>query len=128
RRLDLLRQHLRVERLLLALLRDRTEPVEDAVDAVAGEEAHEVVLGGDVEERLARVTLAAGAAAELVVDPARLVALGTEDEKAAQLDDEVPVGLHLLLDPREQLIPLAVVVLAACLEAQLEQREVRPVL
>ena len=54
RLLDLLREHLRVERLLLALLRHGAEPVEDAVDAVAGEQAHEVVLGGEVEARLAR--------------------------------------------------------------------------
>ena len=61
------------------------EAVEDAVDAVAGEQAHEVVLGGQVEARLARVALATGAAAQLVVDAARLVALGAEDEEAARL-------------------------------------------
>ena len=55
-----------------------------------GEQAHEVVLGGQVEARLARVALAAGAAAQLVVDAARLVALGAEDEQAAEL-------LHLLV-------------------------------
>ena len=54
------------------------EAVEDLVDAVAGEQAHEVVLGGEEEARLARVALAAGAAAQLVVDAARLVALGAD--------------------------------------------------
>ena len=56
------------------------------VDPVAGEEADEVVLAGEVEARLAGVALAAGAAAELVVDPPRLVALGAEDVEAAELD------------------------------------------
>ena len=57
-----------------------------ALDPVAGEEADEVVLAGEVEARLAGVALAARAAAELVVDPARLVALGAEDVEAAELD------------------------------------------
>ena len=91
--LDLLREHLGLDRLLLALLVDRAEAVEDAVDAVAGEQAHEVVLGGEEEARLAGVALAAGAAAQLVVDPARLVALGAEDEEAAGLDDLLAVVL-----------------------------------
>src|SRR4051812_36721688 len=56
--LDLLREHLRVERLLLArLLVDGPEAIEDPVDPVAREQAHEVVLGGDVEARLAGVAL-----------------------------------------------------------------------
>ena len=84
--LDLLRQHLGLDRLLLALLADGAEAVEDAVDAVAGELAHEVVLGGEEEARLAGVALAAGAAAQLVVDPARLVALGADDEEPAGLE------------------------------------------
>ena len=63
----------------------RAEAVQDAVDPVAGEQADEVVLGGEEEARLAGVALAAGAAAQLVVDPARLVALGAADEQAAGL-------------------------------------------
>ena len=61
------------------------EALDDVVDAVAGEEAHELVLGGEVEAGLARVALAAGAAAQLVVDAARLVALGAEHVEAAEL-------------------------------------------
>src|SRR3954469_20851910 len=106
-RLDLLREHLRVERLLFArVLRDGAEAIEDAVDAVAGEEAHQVVLGGDEEERLAGVALSAGAPAQLVVDTARLVALGAEHEQAARLEHLLPVGLDLRLDAREELVPL----------------------
>ena len=57
------------------------------MDPVAGEEAHEVVLGREVEARLARVALAPRAAAQLVVDPSRLVPLGAEDVQAAEVDD-----------------------------------------
>jgi hypothetical protein len=44
-----------------------------------GEDAHEVVFEREVEARGTRVALTAGAAAKLVVDAARLVALGAED-------------------------------------------------
>ena len=84
-----LREHLGLDRLLVPVLVDGAEAVEDVVDPVAGEQAHEVVLGGEEEARLARVALAAGAAAELVVDAARLVALGADDEQAAGLHDLV---------------------------------------
>ena len=86
--LDLLGEHLVLDRQLVAVvvLLGEELVVEDAVDAVAGEQAHEVVLGGQVEARLAGVALAARAAAQLVVDPARLVALGAEDEQ--------PAGVH----------------------------------
>ena len=63
------------------------EALHDVVDPVAREEAHEVVLPGEVEARLAGVALAARAAAELVVDPARLVPLGAEHVEAAEVDD-----------------------------------------
>src|SRR4051794_3423879 len=121
--LDLLREHLRVERLLLArLLRDRSEAVEDPVDAVAREEAHEVVLGGGVEARLAGGALPARAAAQLVVDPARLVPLGAEDEQAAGLEHALAVGLDPPLDPGVVVVPLTIVLGRARLEAELEER------
>ena len=81
--LDLPREDLRLHRLVVGDL----EALDDVVDPVAGEQAHEVVLGGEVEARLAGVALAAGAAAELVVDAPRLVALGAEHVQAAELDD-----------------------------------------
>ena len=83
--LDALRQHLVLDRLILA----RAELVEDRVDAVAREEAHELILGREEEARLARVALAAGAAAQLVVDAARLVALGADHVQAALVDHAV---------------------------------------
>src|SRR4051794_40652033 len=83
--LDLLREHLRLEGVLLALLVDGPQPVEDLEDPVAGEQADEVVLGGEEEAGLAGIALAARPAAKLVVDPPGLVALGAADEEAARL-------------------------------------------
>ncbi len=59
----------------------------DGVHAVAAEQAHEVVFERQVELRGARVALTAGTAAQLVVDAARLVALGADDGEAAGRDD-----------------------------------------
>src|SRR5262249_53772099 len=44
------------------------QPLHDALDARGPEDAEEVVLEGEVEARGARIALAAGAPAELVVD------------------------------------------------------------
>src|SRR6201999_3747671 len=99
--LDLLGQQLGLDRLLFAVLGLRAEAIEDLVDAIAGEQAHELVLAGEEEARLAGVALAAGAAAQLVVDPARLVALGADDEQTAVLLDEGLVLLDARLDRRE---------------------------
>ena len=69
-----------------------------ALDPVGAEEAHDVVLHGQVEPGFAGVALTAGAAAELVVDPAGLMALGADDEQAAGSPDllGLPAGLHLV--------------------------------
>ena len=58
------------------------------------EQAHEVVGQRQVEAALARVALAAGATAQLVVDAARLVALGAEHVEATGLDDLVGLDLR----------------------------------
>ena len=55
--------------------------------AVRREALHQVVLERQVEARRSRVALAAGAAAQLVVDPARVVAFGADDVQAARRDD-----------------------------------------
>src|SRR5262245_16521203 len=81
RALDLPAEDLRLHRLVLRDL----EALHDPLDPVAGEQAHEVVLAREVKPRLAGVALTAGAAAQLVVDAAGLVALGAEDVQAAQL-------------------------------------------
>ena len=80
RLLDLLGEHAGLDRLLVALLVVGPEPVEDLVDPVTGEQAHEVILGREEESRLTGVALTTGATAQLVVDASRLVALGAEDE------------------------------------------------
>src|SRR5690606_30786231 len=126
--LDLLGEHLGLDRLLVALLVDGPEAVEDLVDAVTGEQADEVVLGRQVEARLARVALAAGAAAKLVVDAPRLVALGADDAQAAGLDDLLAVGLDALLDLGQQLGEALLVVGVAGLEAELGELHARRVL
>ena len=72
------------------------ELLHQAGDAVGAEDAHQVVFERQVEARRARVALAAGAAAQLVVDAPRLVALGAEDVQAAEADDLVVLGVALL--------------------------------
>ena len=69
------------------------ERLQQRGDPLAGEDAHEVVFEREEEARRAGVALAAGAAAELVVDAAGLVALGAEDVQAAGFDDGVVLGL-----------------------------------
>src|SRR5256712_5711279 len=66
------------------------EPRHEPGDALRGEDADEVVLERAVEARGARVALAAGTPAELVVDTAGLVALGADDVEAALRDDAGP--------------------------------------
>src|SRR4051812_24526724 len=79
---DLAREDFRLHRLVVRNL----EALHDPFDPVAGEQADEIIFAGEVEARLARVALAARAAAELVVDPARLVTFGAEHVEAARLD------------------------------------------
>jgi hypothetical protein len=67
----------------LALL--GAEPVHDAGDAVRVEQPHQIVFQRQEELRCTRIALAAGPAAQLPVDPPRLVALRTDDVQAAIL-------------------------------------------
>ncbi len=59
------------------------EGAHDRVQALAGEDAQQVVLARQEELRVAGVALTAGAAAQLVVDAAAFVALGAQHEQAA---------------------------------------------
>src|SRR3982751_4135407 len=74
-------------------------------DHRAVEPAHEVVAQGEVEPRLPRVALPAGAAAQLVVDPPALVPLGAEHVEPAGLDDLLVLGLDLRLGVLERVVP-----------------------
>src|SRR6266511_1439356 len=80
--LDLAREDRRLHRLVVGHL----EALHDVLDPVAGEEAHEFVFAREIEARLACVALAARAATELVVDPARLVAFGAEHVETARFE------------------------------------------
>ncbi len=81
RALDRARHHGMLDRLAFGHLQHH----HDAVDALAGEDAQQRVLERHVEARAARVALPPGAAAQLVVDAARFVALGADDVQAAGL-------------------------------------------
>src|SRR5581483_9772827 len=74
-------EDLRLHRLVLRDL----EPFHDPLDAVACEEADEIILAREVEARLAGIALTPGSAAQLVVDPAGLVPLGAEHVEPAEL-------------------------------------------
>ena len=71
------------------------EPLHQARDAIRAEDAHQVVFEREEEARRARVALAAGAAAQLVVDAARFVPLGADDVQAAEVDDFLVLFLGL---------------------------------
>ena len=105
------------------------EALHDGLDGARAEPAHQLVLQREVEARLAGVTLPAGATAQLVVDAARLVALGAQHVEPAGGDDLLRLGVAGLLDPRQDLLErLGVVVLVLDrVEAalvQLRRREV----
>ena len=72
------------------------EALHHGLNPLAAEQAHQVVLQGDIEPGLAGVALTAGTAAELVVDPAGLVALRADDEQAAGRPDLFRLGGGLL--------------------------------
>ena len=68
-------------------VRRDAQPLHDRADPLGVEHPHQVVFERQVEPALARVTLAPGPAAQLVVDASRLVPLGAEHVQAARRDD-----------------------------------------
>ena len=82
---------------------------EDRLGGAGLEQAHQVVGQRQVEAALAGVALTAGAAAQLVVDAARLVPLGAEDVEAARLDDLRRLLRHVVAGPLVDGIPLGFV-------------------
>src|SRR5438477_4742577 len=75
----------------LALL--HAQALHDPLDALAAEDAQQVVLEREVEVRGAGIALTARAAAQLVVDAAGFVTLRADDVQAAQLHDFLVLGL-----------------------------------
>jgi len=96
-RLDHASQHPRLECLVL-----EASTVHPRLEPLAAKAAHQLILERDVETAGARVTLASGAPAQLVVDAPRLVPLGPDDVEPALLPDPVAVLAalddHLLQD------------------------------
>ena len=87
------RKNLRVDRLVLV----KPQAVNDSEDALASEQAHEVVLQGKVESALTGIALTARTAAKLIVDAAALVALRTENKESARGADTSRLRRDLLL-------------------------------
>mmetsp|Transcript_10283 Transcript_10283/g.33799 ORF Transcript_10283/g.33799 Transcript_10283/m.33799 type:complete len:846 (+) Transcript_10283:450-2987(+) len=86
-------QHLpRLERLVLG---DAHE-VEQPLDLVAAEEAEDAVLEREEEVRRARVALPARAAAQLTVDPARVVQVRADDVQPSRLQHPLLLRRELL--------------------------------
>ena len=80
------------------------QPVHDPLHAVGAEDPHEVVFQRQEEPRCPGVALAPGAAAQLVVDAAALVALGADDMEPAGPHHLVPLGRRVVLVAGEDFI------------------------
>src|SRR6266851_1748610 len=72
------------------------QAVHEGLDALATEDAHEIVFEREKEARRAGITLAAGASTQLIVDAAGFVALGAENVQAAEGDDFIVLGFALI--------------------------------
>src|ERR1700722_16360857 len=66
------------------------------LDALAAEDAHEIVFERKEEARRTGVPLTTGATAKLIVDAASFMALGAENVQAAHRDDFIVFGFTLL--------------------------------
>ena len=97
----------------MALAFGHLQAVHDGAYAVTREDAHQRVVQAQVEAAGAGVALAAGTAAQLVVDAAAFVAFGRHDAQAAG-------GLHLVV----QGLPLVLELLRALLALGVAQRRV----
>ena len=82
-----------------------SQPREHRRDPFAGKLAHQVVFERQKEARRARISLPAGSAAKLVIDPPALVPLGSDDVQPADTGDLAPFGLHLGLVSLDGLFP-----------------------
>ena len=72
------------------------QAVHQGLDALAAEDAQQVVFEREEKARGAGIALAAGAAAKLIVDAARLMAFGAENVQAANGDDFLALAAALL--------------------------------
>ncbi len=74
------------------------ELLQHAIELVGAEDAHQIVFERQEEFRMARIALAAGAAAQLVVDAAAFVPLGAEHVEATGRERLFLQARDLLLD------------------------------
>src|ERR1051325_7138112 len=81
------------------------QALHDAHDPVAAENAHQIVFEREIKTRGAWIALASGAAAQLVVDAARLVALGTKYVQPAEVDHFFVIAIPLLANLFFDLLP-----------------------
>src|SRR6185437_12900766 len=63
----------------------QAEPRQHGIEPVGTEDPHQIVVQRQEEFRAARVTLASGSSAQLIVDAPGFVALGSDDVEAAGL-------------------------------------------
>src|SRR5262249_25380802 len=84
--------------------------------AVGAEDAQQVVLERQVEARRARVALATRTAAQLVVDPTRLVPLGAQDVHAPGLHHLLALRRTLLLESAQHLLEALLALLPRLLQ------------
>jgi len=75
-------------------------------DALAAEDAHQIVFQREEKTRRAGIALASGAATELIVNAAGFMALGAEDVQAAERDDFIVFGFALLRELIVDRLPL----------------------
>jgi hypothetical protein len=104
------------------------EALHHALHAVRAEDAQQIVLEREIEARGARVALAAAAAAELVVDAARLVTLGAEDVEPARGVDLLALLRARLLVVGQDLVEARLVLLRRLLELLADLLDRRDVL
>ena len=86
RPLDRLRDHLRLDRLVVV------EATHRPLQRTGGEQTHQLVVEAEVEPALAGVALTAGTTTQLVVDAARVVTLGADHIQTADLDHLLALG------------------------------------
>src|SRR3989344_917458 len=74
-------------RTLYRLVLGDAEATHNLLQGLGGEDTHELVLKRNKELGLARVALTTRAAAQLIINAARVAPLGADDEEATLLDD-----------------------------------------
>src|SRR3954467_9740864 len=78
----------------------QAEALQHRIHALGAEDPHQIVLQRDEEFRGAGVALAAGAAAQLVFDPAALMPLAAYPEEAARVAHQLACRRDLGADLR----------------------------